>query len=63
MDKNVMNDESLWVVHYGHNQYPSSKPVGGLWGCWLVGGKNAWQEWCVENEFRLDKYGHDNCVL
>lgn len=25
MDKNVMNDESLWVVHYGHNQYDPDK--------------------------------------
>ena len=67
------NDETIWFVHYGHNQYDPDefklarnsnhypfKPIGGLWGC-LVGGENNWLEWCIENEFMPDKYSKDNC--
>lgn len=73
MDNKVINDEPVWFVHYGHNRYNpdefkiatnsnhyQSKPIGGLWGC-RVGGKNNWQEWCIENDFKLDKYSKDNC--
>lgn len=73
MNNKVISDDPIWFVHYGHNQYNPNefriatnsnhypfKPIGGLWGC-LVDGKKDWKEWCINNEFKLDKYSKNNC--
>lgn len=53
-------------VHYGHDKFEKErfmpivnrkmmdKPRGGLWAS-NVKSKNAWKQWCTENEFHLDR--------